>query len=55
MTNFEISEQEAQILAVAEHKARENGVCWLRFAGRNDGGVTVTEETDHVEALQDNG
>ena len=50
---FSVSKQEVQLLAAAESKARSDGVCYLRFSAREDGGVTVTEETDHVQALEE--
>lgn len=50
---YEVSETEVQILAAAEQRARDEGVCYLRFTAQDDGdGVTVTEETDHVQELE---
>ena len=51
--SYNVSEKELKLLAAAESKARSNGVCYLRFTGRDDGGVTVTEETDHVQELEE--
>jgi len=53
MTEYNVSEQEAQILAAAEQRAQDEGVCYLRFTARDGGGVSVTEETDHVEKLEE--
>lgn len=47
-----MSERELKILAAAEHKAKNEGDCWLHFKKREDGGVMVIEETDHIKELE---